>query len=184
MTFDAVVLAGGAGRRLGLDKPELVVGGTRLIDRALAAAAGAVTTVVVGPPRSLPEHVVQLREDPPGGGPVAALAAALPALHSEWVVLLAADLPFISPGDVSALADAVQASGGAAVLVDPDGREQWLAGCYPRAALGRALAGVDPAGLAAGQVLGPLVGARVAPAGVGWVDCDTEADLDQARRLV
>jgi molybdopterin-guanine dinucleotide biosynthesis protein A len=184
MSFDAVVLAGGSARRLGRDKPEIEVGGARLIDHALAAVAGAATVVVVGPPRRLPPGVVRVREEPPGGGPVAALARAMPELRSSWVVLLAADLPFISLNDVTALTAAAETSAGGAVLVDPDGREQWLAGCFPRAGLGRAVAGMDPAGRPAGAVLGPLVAARVAATGPVWVDCDTEADLERARRLL
>lgn len=50
--YDAVVLAGGAARRLGgADKPGLRVGGRPLLDRVLAACATATTTVVVAEPR-------------------------------------------------------------------------------------------------------------------------------------
>ena len=50
ISFDAIVLAGGQGSRLGgVDKAELKVGGVRLLDRALTACRGASTTVVVGP---------------------------------------------------------------------------------------------------------------------------------------
>ncbi|MBT2472738.1 NTP transferase domain-containing protein, partial [Streptomyces sp. ISL-66] len=49
MTYDAIVLAGGAARRLGgADKPGLLVGGRPLLDRVLDACADARTTVVVG----------------------------------------------------------------------------------------------------------------------------------------
>lgn len=53
--YDAIVLAGGAAKRLGgADKPGIRVGGRALLDRVLAACADASTTVVVGgrrPPR-------------------------------------------------------------------------------------------------------------------------------------
>ncbi|MFB7377255.1 NTP transferase domain-containing protein, partial [Kitasatospora purpeofusca] len=50
--YDVIVPAGGAARRLGgADKPALTVGETTLLDRVLAACAGAGTTVVVGPAR-------------------------------------------------------------------------------------------------------------------------------------
>ncbi|MCV7084044.1 NTP transferase domain-containing protein [Mycolicibacterium insubricum] len=75
MRFDAIVLAGGRARRLdGADKPNLLVGGRRLIDVALDAVAGAAHIVVVGPSRDLPEAVIQTREDPPFAGPAAAVA--------------------------------------------------------------------------------------------------------------
>ncbi|MCM3926296.1 NTP transferase domain-containing protein, partial [Frankia sp. AiPs1] len=52
----ALVLAGGAAHRLGgRDKPAVVVGGTTLLDRVLAAVAGAgiERVVIVGPRRQL-----------------------------------------------------------------------------------------------------------------------------------
>ncbi|MGB9248644.1 MAG: NTP transferase domain-containing protein, partial [Mycobacterium sp.] len=66
----AIVLAGGASKRLGADKPEQRVGGRRLLDIALAAVADADAVVVVGPPRDVPAGVVVVCEEPPGRGPV------------------------------------------------------------------------------------------------------------------
>uniref|UniRef100_UPI00165DB73E molybdenum cofactor guanylyltransferase n=1 Tax=Actinotalea sp. JY-7885 TaxID=2758576 RepID=UPI00165DB73E len=72
MTFDAIVLAGGQGRRLGrVSKPDVVVAGRTLLDHALAATAGARRVVVVGPPELARPGVTVVREDPPSGGPVA-----------------------------------------------------------------------------------------------------------------
>ncbi|MEE4545309.1 NTP transferase domain-containing protein [Streptomyces sp. V4-01] len=80
-SYDAVVLAGGAARRLGgADKPALPVGGRMLLDRVLAACPGARATVVVGPRRPTSRPVRWTREDPAGGGPLPALAAGLAAL--------------------------------------------------------------------------------------------------------
>ncbi len=75
----AVILAGGRATRLGgRDKPMLAVAGVPMLDRVLAALAGADLRIVVGPPRSgLPAGVLTTREEPPGAGPAAALAAAL-----------------------------------------------------------------------------------------------------------
>ena len=68
MTLGAVLLAGGAGSRLGgVDKAALRLDGTTLLDRALAALTG-LDVVVVGPPRPLPGLRV-VREDPPRSGP-------------------------------------------------------------------------------------------------------------------
>ncbi|MFE6711603.1 NTP transferase domain-containing protein [Streptomyces sp. NPDC057695] len=79
--YDAVVLAGGAARRLGgADKPGVRVGGRPLLDRVLAACRGAERTVVVGDPRPTVHPVRWTREDPPGGGPLAALDAGVRAL--------------------------------------------------------------------------------------------------------
>ncbi|MFD5080606.1 NTP transferase domain-containing protein, partial [Streptomyces sp. NPDC058371] len=103
-TYDAVVLAGGAARRLGgADKPGVRVGGRALLDRVLAACAGAATTVVVARPRATARPVVWAHEDPPGAGPVAALEAGLRHTTAEYVVVLSADLPFLDAATVRRL---------------------------------------------------------------------------------
>ncbi|HEX7275807.1 MAG TPA: NTP transferase domain-containing protein, partial [Acidimicrobiales bacterium] len=104
----AVVLAGGAGRRLGgVDKAGLVLGGRTLLDRVLTAAAGvAGRLVVVGPPRTvdLERAVIFVQEETPGGGPVPAVAAALDATGGASVVLvLAVDLPLLTSAALARL---------------------------------------------------------------------------------
>ena len=81
--LDAVILAGGRAERLdGASKPDLVVGGRRLLATAISAArsAGCDRLVVVGPSELEAPGCLVVREDPPFGGPVAALAAGLAAL--------------------------------------------------------------------------------------------------------
>jgi molybdopterin-guanine dinucleotide biosynthesis protein A len=99
--YAAVVLAGGAGHRLGgAGKPELPVAGESMLRRVLAAVAGASARIVVGPPGLvLPPGVLRTQEQPPGGGPAAAAAAGLKLLplDVDQVALLAADLPFLTP---------------------------------------------------------------------------------------
>ncbi len=90
----AIVLAGGGGRRMGgVDKAALVVGGRTMLDRVLSAASGvAGRLVVVGPHRTvdLERAVIFVQEDEPGGGPVPAVAAALDATGGAAVVLVLA----------------------------------------------------------------------------------------------
>jgi molybdopterin molybdotransferase len=136
----AIVLAGGASTRLGADKPEQRVGGRRLLDIALAAVAGADTVVVVGPPRDVPAGVIAVCEDPPRGGPVAALAAGLAALPdgAADIVVLAADLPRITPTAVTVLATA-RGDAPVVVAVDDNGRRQYLTAVWDSASLAAAL---------------------------------------------
>jgi molybdopterin-guanine dinucleotide biosynthesis protein A len=179
--FDAIVLAGGTARRLGgADKPQLRVAGRSLLDRAVAAVAEAERIVVVGPVQPVDGAVTFCREDPPGGGPVAALAAGLPATSADLVVVLAADLPWIAPA-IPLLVGAVR-DGGPAVLVDASGRPNHLAAAWPRRQLGAAL---DRLGVPTGAAMRALV-ADVAPVHVqdtgGWGrDCDTWDDLAEAQ---
>ena len=132
----AILLAGGRGSRLGgRDKAAIELGGERLVDRVAAAAraAGAAPIVVVGPDTSAPSGCVAAREDPPFGGPLAALAAALPALRRavvgagaetatgagaaapEWLLLLSCDL--VDPRGAVALLTGAEALAAASPAV-------------------------------------------------------------------
>ena len=186
--FDGLVLAGGAGRRLGgVDKAGLEVGGSTLLDRVLDALADADRVVVVGPERPAGRAVTWTREQPPGGGPAAALAAGLDHVCAGAVVLVAADLALLDRPTVARLRAAAEGHDGA-LLVDDTGRRQLLAGCWRSGALRSAVArvaaergGLD--GVAVRALLDGLDAAEVGPDGSTpvWLDCDTPEDLQRAR---
>ncbi|MGW4474726.1 NTP transferase domain-containing protein [Nonomuraea sp. NPDC004354] len=197
MGHDAIILAGGAARRMGgRDKPGLRLGGRTLLERVAAAVREAERVVVVGPPRDLP-GVLFTREEPEGGGPVPALRAGLDLVAAPWVVLLAGDLPLMEPACVTALLQAATAPGRApaapdpgrapgrqrvgAVLVDDEGREQWLAGAWRTAPLRAALAGYQGRSLHA--LLAPLDPVRLRLPGTPWLDCDTLDDLRKVAQM-
>ena len=175
-----MVLAGGTARRLGgVDKPALVVGGVTLLDRAVRAVAGADRIIVVGPETTVSRPVRWTREDPPGGGPVAALAAGLSSVgEASEVVLLAADLVGVGDGTVGRLRRALhqEADADGAVLVDAGNRPQWLVGVWRTETL-RARLPTRPAGAALRAVLGGLrlVGVPAEPGEAD--DVDTPEDL-------
>jgi molybdopterin-guanine dinucleotide biosynthesis protein A len=129
VTWAAVILTGGTGSRLGgLDKARLDLAGRSLLDHALAAVSEAEEVVVVGPETPTSQPVTFTLEDPPGGGPLAGVAAGVAALRPghERVVLLAVDMPHVTAQTVARL---LAAAGDldAAWLTGPDGRRQ-LAG--------------------------------------------------------
>lgn len=178
-----IVLAGGAARRLsGVDKPMLEVGGRPLLHRSVEALAGASPVVVVGPRRPGPAGVRWTREDPPGGGPLAALAAGLAALpETELVAVLAGDLAAITLSTVDRLVAAVDAGpADGAVLVDGAGRRQWLIGVW-RARRVRAVLPARTENGSLRAVLGALdiVGVPEEPG--ESADVDTPEDLAGAR---
>nr|WP_217163609.1 NTP transferase domain-containing protein [Streptomyces sp. AC512_CC834] len=202
------MLAGGAARRLGgADKPGLRVGGRALLDRVLAACAGALSTVVVADPRPTARPVTWVREDPPGGGPLAALDAGLRHTTAEYVLVLSADLPFLAGPAVRRLLSALAAGDADGVLLtDADGRDQPLVAAYRAPALRRELAALtrdraeraDPAdptgptgptgrtgltGLPLRRLTGALRLTRV-PDAVASFDCDTWDDLAIARARI
>jgi molybdopterin-guanine dinucleotide biosynthesis protein A len=182
--YDAVVLAGGGARRLhGADKPGLLVGGRPLVAWVGAAVADAERLVLVGPERPELPRAVTVREDPPGGGPVPALRAGLTLVRAPWVAVLAADLPFLRAEHVDELRREAYGRAGA-VLVDADGRSQWLAGVWRTADLAGALAGHRGDSLRG--LMDPLGPVRVAAPGGErpWYDCDTLSDVEAASRMI
>ncbi|MFH8404675.1 NTP transferase domain-containing protein [Streptomyces sp. NPDC018019] len=188
--YDVVVPAGGAARRLGgVDKPGLSVGGRSLLDRVLDACPDAVTAVVVGPPRPTVRPVVQAREDPPGGGPLAALEAGLRHTTAPVVLVLSADLPFLTGATVRALlAGAAGADG--ALLRDAEGKDQPLVAAYRAEPLRHALDAVRAergtlAGLPLRALLTRLSLRRVPdPTATASFDCDTWEDIEAARARI
>jgi molybdopterin-guanine dinucleotide biosynthesis protein A len=176
--WDAVVVAGGRGRRLGgRDKPALELAGRSLLDIAVDAVAAARTAVVVGPRRPVGRPVRWAREEPAGGGPLAALAAGVRALPpgSDIVAVLAADLPAVDAGTVESLVQGVDGDG--TVAVDSTGRPQPLLAAYRTAALMRALAAIgEPHGQPMGRLLRALSFATL-DVGSAAEDIDTPGDL-------
>jgi molybdopterin-guanine dinucleotide biosynthesis protein A len=151
--FDAVVLAGGAAERLGgVSKPDVELGGRRLIDGVLVAVSDAREIVVVGDVE-VPEGVHRTLEEPPRGGPVAGLAAGLDVLAASaspagWTVLLACDLadPLPALGRlIAAWAHALRSEEidtdehDGWCLADSSGHPQWLFGIHRTDALRAAL---------------------------------------------
>ncbi|WP_030755137.1 MULTISPECIES: NTP transferase domain-containing protein [unclassified Streptomyces] len=200
MSYDAIVLAGGAARRLGgADKPALSVGGRALLDRVLDACPDARTTVVVGDRRPTARPVHWTREDPPGGGPVAALDAGLRRTTAELVLVLSADLPFLDRETVRALLDAPSApatpatppapGADGAMLRDPDGRDQPLVAAYRAEPLRREIALLATehgtlTGLPLRALTAELDLARVTSRPLASFDCDTWDDLAAARARI
>ena len=182
--YTAVVLAGGRGARLGgVLKPQLEVGGRTMLSAVLAATADAAARIVVGPPQPVPAGVVLLREQPPGGGPVAALRAGLAAVDADVVAALAGDLPFLTAELIGELRRRLTGDG--VLVVDETGQDQLLLGMWRTTALRTALAGTaGPTSLR--RVLAPLAVRRFRPPlppgqPAPWTDCDTPTELARAR---
>lgn len=195
---DVVVVAGGGSRRMGgRDKLALLDGsGRSLLSAAVAGAraTGAGHVVVVGPERPLDlgdvdvgaasvARVTWTIEDPPGGGPVAGIAAGLAMVGTTDVVA-------VTSGDAPAAAEALPAlldevtsagPGAAAVLLDACGRRT-LCLAFHRSDAMTALAGLgDPHGSSVRAFLDALdaSGVRVVEVPDTWgaaADIDTPDD--------
>lgn len=186
--LDAVILMGGRAERLGgAAKGDLRVDGRTLLERVVEAAGAARDRVVVGEAGAslLPTEVRVVREEPPFGGPAAAVAAGVRALAGDAgaVLLLAGDQPFVAaaiPPLLEALDRADDADGARAV--DADGRAQHLTCVVRRAALEAAIAAASDGrsldGVSMRRLLEPLRLVDVAVPPEATMDVDTWADAD------
>lgn len=192
--FGAIVPAGGRGSRLGgRDKAALTLGARTTLDLVLGALGMCDPVVVVGPADlQVPAGVLLTREDPPFGGPAAAVAAGSSAMRAAgvtpgWSLLVACDLPGASGavGEIVEAASAVADDVDAVFATDVSGRPQWLLCAVRTAALTRAVDGLGPGG-ASGRsmrtLLGDLAHRTIGVPDVGTDDIDTPEDLERWRR--
>jgi molybdopterin-guanine dinucleotide biosynthesis protein A len=189
--YDAIVLAGGAAKRLGgVDKPSVSVGGRALLDRVLGVCRDAGRTVVVGGRRVTARPVVWAREEPPGGGPLAALDAGVRQVEAQAVLVLSADLPFLGERTVRQLIGTLGTSGReAALLTDAGGRDQPLVAAYRTEPLRRELALLATeygslTGLPLRLLTQELDLARIGAEPLASFDCDTWEDISAARARI
>lgn len=226
-TAAAVVLAGGASQRWGgRDKTAALLAGRPVLSHVLNGLPPGIAVAVVGPSgHPAIEHLVigqppigqppirrpavadplarvdpaprWIRERPPGGGPVAGLAAGIAALPDtvDVVIVLAGDLPFAGPAGArlgTALAVGEARSVGrdptapdAVIGRDPTGRDQPLVAAYRLAPLRAALG--PPATVAGRSMRSVVAGLRTVRAPVSAreaFDLDTPQALATAEALL
>lgn len=109
----AAVLAGGRSQRMGVDKTLLPFDGEPLVRRVAETAAQICCSVMVVTNRpdalaeaGLPADVRILTDEVAYRGPLGGLVTALDAAETEWVLALAADMPWLEASVVRALWDA------------------------------------------------------------------------------
>ncbi|MET0996135.1 MAG: molybdenum cofactor guanylyltransferase [Mycobacterium sp.] len=135
----AVVLAGGASRRMGRDKATLTFSGpagqTTLVEHVVSVVSPRCSPVFViaaqgQPLPTLPAEV--LRDEVLGVGPLLATGRGLRAAAEaglQWAFVCAVDMPFLSADVIDVLAGpAVRL--GVDVVLPWDGRDHYLAGIY------------------------------------------------------
>jgi molybdopterin-guanine dinucleotide biosynthesis protein A len=184
----AIVLVGGRSARFGTDKTAAPLGRGSVLGALLGGLGPDLPVVLVGPARPLPApgRVVRwAREHPPGGGPVAGLAAGAAALPdgTDIALLLGGDQPFAG-GAVPRLLAALdtEREADAAMGVAPDGSRQLLCTAVRVPAL-RAALPPEPAGR---SVRSLAVSWRIVEVPVSEreaLDVDTPADLRRAEAL-
>lgn len=135
MSITGIVLAGGAGRRMGGPKALLPWGGMTLVEHAVALLTPVCASVLVvaRPEVPLPPLPVGVLMDEPGpDAPLTGVATGLRAATTPLGLVLACDLP--NAGDLVARIAATARDDGRAYMASSADRDQPLCAAYPREA--------------------------------------------------
>jgi molybdenum cofactor guanylyltransferase len=163
-----------------VDKTAASFGSATVLDHLLDDLPAEWPVVAVGPQRPTRRSTQWTREAPPGGGPVAGVAAGLALVRTELVVVLAGDMPFAA-GTAARLAAALDDDRvvAAVVTADGDGRLNPLLAAYRTAALRDAVP--DPPANAAARSFLKVTHTLLPVADADALDVDTPQALAAAR---
>lgn len=135
----AIVLAGGRSSRFGRDKLAEPVGGRRLLDHAVDAAAAVAREVLVLVPPVAPARgvarpgsvpVVVVRDPEPFGGPLVAVLAGLERAREPLAFVVGGDMPSLSTAVLAAMLRRLESSGADAVVLGYRGRREPLPAAF------------------------------------------------------
>ena len=134
-SFEGFILAGGASSRMGTDKSKLVLDGRTFVER-IKTALGAIASNVEGSSAegvnlatNLESSVRTVPDVFSAWGALGGVHAALSACGADWAIVVACDLPFVSGGLFTRLAD-LREDFDAVAPVQSDGWTQPLCAIY------------------------------------------------------
>jgi molybdenum cofactor guanylyltransferase len=141
--ISVIVLAGGKSSRMGRDKALLEIDGKCLLERSCEVAANLTSEVYVltaWPDRyrsTLSKKCQFLVEYNPGSGPLIALTQGLTQITTEWILLLACDLPLLDAQMIQHWASHLAAVPPSTLAVVPYQNSRWepLCGFYRQQSL-------------------------------------------------
>ncbi|HEU6447372.1 MAG TPA: molybdenum cofactor guanylyltransferase [Verrucomicrobiae bacterium] len=136
MNFSAVILAGGKSSRMGRDKAFLEIGGKTLLERQIRTVknAGANEVFISGrPDADYSQFDCRVLADRfPGAGPLAGIERALSETSSPLVLVVAVDMPGLTPEFLAGLKTHCEKNSGAITCVN--GNMEPLVAYYPSGA--------------------------------------------------
>ena len=132
-----VILAGGQSRRMGgVEKALIPLGGTTLIERAIARASVQVADLVInanGDPKRFAHLGLPVEADPVGGfvGPIAGILAGFEWMRRErptarWLASFSCDTPFFPMDMVERLIAKAQSAGAKVAVAGSGGRHHHI----------------------------------------------------------
>jgi molybdopterin-guanine dinucleotide biosynthesis protein A len=189
---EGFILVGGASSRMGTDKALLDLGGRNFVERIQAALSSVtIETTLVGAKdfsaawpklRAVPDVHVKW-------GALGGLHTALAACRTEWAIVVACDLPFVT-GELFARLASLRENFDAVVPVQRDGRWQPLCAVYRARACGERAAELIASGERRPRALLNLISTRrvafeelsdLAGANLFFTNVNTPEDYANAR---
>jgi molybdopterin-guanine dinucleotide biosynthesis protein A len=129
----AFILAGGKSTRMGTDKAFVLLDGRTLLARALELARAVTSDVrIVGDAAKFRKFAPVVEDIFRGCGPLAGIHAALRATTADLNLMLAVDLPFVTPALLEFLIARARSSAASVTVPRCGGRWQPLCAAYRR----------------------------------------------------
>lgn len=97
LDVEGFILVGGASSRMGTDKSHLVLGGQTTVERIAAAMSSITLRVQLVGARAKQTPYPNVADLAESWGPLGGIQAALHAATADWSIVVACDLPFITP---------------------------------------------------------------------------------------
>ena len=127
--LQAFILAGGQSRRMGTDKSRLRIENETFVERIAASLLAVTESITLVNPHHQHPRFPSVNDLYPGWGALGGLHAALAACASEWAIIVACDLPFVT-GELFNYLASLRLDHDAVVPIQADGRPQPLAALY------------------------------------------------------
>jgi len=127
--IEAFILAGGASRRMGADKSQLLIDRQTFTDRIAETLHSLTDSVTIVGRQADDSKLPSVADVYPQWGALGGVHTALTACKREWAIVVACDLPFVTAELFSTLA-AARLDHEAVVPIQSDGRLQPLAALY------------------------------------------------------
>lgn len=132
-SIDAFILAGGNSSRMGFDKAALTLGGVAVIERIADALSGIAGEVYVAGGSGEIAGLKRVPDISGEGSPRSSLSGLYSALvhaGTDWIVVAACDMPFVTRGLFEELASRRAGGDDAVIPRDHSGSAQPLCGLY------------------------------------------------------
>jgi len=127
--MEAFILAGGASRRMGTDKSQLLIERQTFAERIAETLLQVADSVKLVGGQSQTSTLSTAPDVYPQWGALGGLHAALAACKAEWAIVVACDLPFVT-AELFSFLSGKRLGHDAVVPVQQDGRPQPLAALY------------------------------------------------------